>query len=45
MGGIKMKKWIIASVMVLMLLSGLHGYAGYASLSYNEAMKQESIWK
>jgi hypothetical protein len=40
--GIKMKKWIIASITALMLFSGLHGCA---SLSCNEAMKHGSIWK
>ena len=37
-----MKKWIIASLMVLMLFSGLYGCA---SLNCNETMKHGSIWK
>ena len=37
-----MKKWIIASLMALMLFSALYGCA---SLNCNETMKQASIWK
>lgn len=37
-----MKKLIIASAMLLMLFSGLQGCA---SLSCNQAMEHDSIWK
>jgi hypothetical protein len=42
MGGIKMKKWIIVSAVVLMLSSGLNGCS---SLTCNQAMDHGSIWK
>ena len=37
-----MKKWIIACLVVLLLLSGLNGCS---SLSCNQALNHGSIWK